>query len=164
MPLDLMRLRSRRFPSLPYPPQPFCERGLPEHHEFLVGIELAVALPIYACVAVANNGFCVAPHVLGQLQPRQIQPRSVPVPNVYLFCTLSTKDRLYSSGLTASRFSLARIPKPTAAGRLSPPKYRPEWLPPEIAPVLAAGAKDGEMPPDAQERKGRPFPPQETAF
>ena len=120
MPLDMMRLWRRRFPSLPYLPRPFDERGLPQYHEFLVGIVLAVALhSIYACVwRLQIMGFVQAPTFSRSFQLHQIQrvtgsSCTKRVPFRYRF----DEKPPVIVGATTGRFSLARILKPAAAGR-----------------------------------------------
>jgi len=87
---------------------------------------------------------------------------------VYQTCTFSVPFRRKprpNRPVDGGPFSLARILKPGRRRPTKPqPKCRPESPPPEIPPVFAAKAKDGESRPSAHERKEGPFPPQETAF
>ena len=111
----------------------------------------------------AREGFCPSTDVLA-LAPTTPNPTVYGV-HLYQTCTFSVpfrqKNALIVSG-PASRLSLARILKPAELTVKTPPRSRPGPLP-EIPPVLDAGPGRGEVLSDAHQRKGGPFPPQETA-
>jgi len=96
--------------------------------------------------------------------PKSNRLRGAPVPNVYLFGTVSTKIRrnrplddepdFRSTGSIQSRRGEGVTPwSPEPVNRS---KTAPESLPPEITPILAAGAEEGDAYPTPKNaRKGR---------